>query len=469
MIRQALQAHNRGWRKNERGVCTVLIAVMAFSVWAEENNGAAAPSLRLGKRLFVEKQFTNPASNFAASCRSCHLPEWAPEGKRAYSDSLRYSLIPTNSGGRKLTTLRNVPTLMDVAGFERFNHDGRFTSLKDAIAAEFVSPHMGWLPEEREWALNQIQAALLYDAGVDEIAEGTYIEQFKRVYAIDLEAMTRDEAVGWVVTCLAEYVASLKSTRTSAYDAFAYMNRVRPGPAEGESLESFGYSMLGRFANLEGRGLVKIHAGFGAEAYAGFKIFMRTSGDAGTGNCVACHVPPLFTDGDFHNTGVAQAEYDAARGGGSFAQLAVPEAADAVRPVEEFGPKLENREQVNADLGYWNSVERREGVEGGSFLAASTGAFKTPTLRNLTYTDPYMHNGAYGTLEEAIAQKVKACALAKSGALRNGDGALSVMNITEEDIAPLAAFLATLNDLSVEEFEEHRRSARSLVDFDPDQ
>ncbi len=85
-----------------------LIALMSFSAWAEEDNDAIAPALRLGKRLFVEKRFTNPASNFAANCYACYRPEWAPEGRRAYSDMLLYSLIPTDSFGRKLTTIHHL-------------------------------------------------------------------------------------------------------------------------------------------------------------------------------------------------------------------------------------------------------------------------------------------------------------------------------------------------------------------------
>ncbi len=453
-----------------QGVCAVLIALMSLSVWADEGSAdggsadegsadegradkgkdAVTPALRLGKRLFVDKQFTNPASNVPGSCHSCHRPDWAPGARRAYSDSQRYSLVPTHFGeGTKRTTLRNTPSLLDVGGHARFHHDGRFATLEESIATEITSSHLGW--SERESALEEIHRILLNDAEVDRVGGGTYCEHFKRAYGIDLGAMTREKAVGWVVKCLAEYVASLKSTRTSAFDAFVDMNRLPPGPKKGESVKAFGESLLARVTGLEVRKELKIHAGFSREAYAGFKIFMRTTGKARTGNCVACHSLPLFTDGAFHNTGIAQAEYDAEHGGGSFAKLAVPNAADARRPIEGFGPKIEKGKQVHADLGYWNFVERPEAAsereEGDSFLADAVGAFKTPTLRNLKYTDPYMHNGAYRTLEEAVAQKVKACALAKSGALRSGDGALSVMNITNEDIAPLIAFLTTLNDL----------------------
>lgn len=441
MIRIIGRSCIQGCKTNVPTVCAFFFALIAFSVSAQESRDALSPALRLGKRLFVENRFTNPSSNFAASCRSCHLPEWAPEGKRAYSDSLQYSLLPTNSRGRKLTTLRNGPSLLDVGGHVRFNHDGRFTSLEDTIQAELESVHLGWLPGQREDVLSEIHTVLLYDTGDDEFAEGTYAEQFKGAYAIDVEAVGSEEAVGWVVKCLAEYVASLKSTRTSAYDAFVEMNpppqRVPDRPSQEEA---------------------KIHNGFSLEAFAGFKIFMGTSGEAKTGNCVACHSPPLFSDGDFHNTGVAQAEYDAAHGAGAFASLSVPNAADTPRPDGRFGPKLVDGIQVNADLGYWNYVEPSEG--------AATGAFKTPTLRNLKYTDPYMHNGAYPSLEKAIAQKIKACSLAKSGVLRNGDSAMLLMNITEEDVAPLVAFLLTLTDVSTSEYKDYLRSGVALVDFE---
>jgi len=442
----------------------IVLAVPAVS--AGDDGDAVAPALRLGKRLYLEKRFTNPASNFAANCYACHRPEWAPEGRRAYSDALRYSLIPTDSFGNKRTTLRNAPSLMDVAGHVRFGHDGRFASLQEAIAAEFTSPHLGWLAEEREAALDEIHVVLLSDGGVDQIAEGTYIEQFKKVYDVDLTTMTRDQTVGWVVKCLADYVASFNSTRTSAFDAFAAINGLPLEPPEGISAAAFGKSLLSRLSGER----VQSHEAFGREAFEGLKIFLETSGKARTGNCVVCHTPPQFTDASYYNTGVAQAEYDARHGVRAFAGLGIPTASTAQRPDKRFGPKLKDGKQVNADLGYWNYVDASDSESprgnGAARLKTALGAFKAPTLRNLKYTDPYMHNGAYSTLEEAIAQKVKACALAKAGALRSGDPALAVMNITENDIGPLVAFLATLNDVSAEQFAAYRQETRPLAEAD---
>jgi cytochrome c peroxidase len=78
------------------------------------------------------------------------------------------------------------------------------------------------------------------------------------------------------------------------------------------------------------------------EQQAGLQLFR------GKGNCVACHVGPNFTDERLHNTGIAWRE-------GKF-----------------------------ADAG------------------AGQGDFKTPTLREVARTAPYMHDGSLATLEEVV-------------------------------------------------------------------
>jgi cytochrome c peroxidase len=76
----------------------------------------------------------------------------------------------------------------------------------------------------------------------------------------------------------------------------------------------------------------------------------------GKGRCLLCHNGPNFTDNQFHNLGVPQ-----------------------VGPLKE-------------DLGRYN-VTRDE---------RDKGAFKTPTLRSIAETAPYMHDGAFATLEAAV-------------------------------------------------------------------
>jgi cytochrome c peroxidase len=100
------------------------------------------------------------------------------------------------------------------------------------------------------------------------------------------------------------------------------------------------------------------------DRYAGGDIAALTSGAQlglqlfrGKGNCTACHTGPTFTDEQFHNTGIA---WDAA---GSF--------------LDEGRAAVTGRD-----------VDR--------------GAFKTPTLREIEHSAPYMHDGSIRTLEDVI-------------------------------------------------------------------
>jgi len=75
----------------------------------------------------------------------------------------------------------------------------------------------------------------------------------------------------------------------------------------------------------------------------------------GKANCTACHVGANFTDEKYHNIGIGM---------------------DAKEP----------------DLGRYEITKDEK----------DKGAFKTPTVRNVTLTGPYMHDGSLKTLEEVV-------------------------------------------------------------------
>lgn len=69
------------------------------------------------------------------------------------------------------------------------------------------------------------------------------------------------------------------------------------------------------------------------------------------------------------------------------------------------------------------------------------GKFKTPTLRNIARTAPYMHDGAMSTLEEVVAH------FASGGQPHaNRDPEMRIFALTEEERADLISFLHALND-----------------------
>ncbi|HMZ19538.1 MAG TPA: hypothetical protein PLD20_16495, partial [Blastocatellia bacterium] len=237
------------------------------------------------------------------------------------------------------------------------------------------------------------------------------------------------------------------SKQNAPYDRFAKANGLELSPAD----NAYAARTLAKLADLEAKGALKLAADFDREALEGFKIFLRREGKASVGNCVACHMPPLFTDFSFHNLGVTQLEYDQFHGEGKFAALPIPDAK-AKRPVARLRDYPLPGQPGQADLGFWNFIDlktsplRRAGESDDQLLARMIGAFKTPTLRHLAYSQPYMHNGAYTSLEDVLRQLIRLSELARTSRVRQADEELPKINLTEADIAPLLAFLSTLNE-----------------------
>ena len=431
----------------------VALLCLATSASLLAQSRTARAREELGERLFEETELNNPGIDFPQSCNGCHFFGDDPRGAghRFYSDTLEKSFLPGMSSAERKRTLRNTPTLLDTDLMSRFNHDGRYGSMEDLLRDKLCSSSYGWAPDECDRAYDTIYQTLIGGMLVD------YLELFQRAYQVDLETVSRDEAVDWAVTALADYLDEITSEQTSTWDAFSDMNRIPPGPSRDEDPKHYAGRIQGRIGNQEGRVLIKRPLGFSREAYAGFLTFFRVEGESSVGNCVSCHVPPRFSDFRFHNTGIAQMDYDQANGDGAFAALEIP-GTDAKRPQERFLTDPRSGEG-RADLGYWNFIDLSdtEALGGSSEAAAlegAIGAFKTPILRNLKRTGPYMHNGLYETIEDAVREIVRINRLARAGTMRAIDNDYLVMNLGEEDVIPLTRFLESLDEVDVEQFRE---------------
>lgn len=225
---------------------------------------------------------------------------------------------------------------------------------------------------------------------------------------------------------------------------------------------------------------------FGPQELLGMKIFFTMARYAtnsarrpahGIGNCVACHAAPDFTDFGFHNTGAAQEEYDALHGAGAFARIEIPALADrnanpdrwlppSAKHPKASGPFLDipavDRPGVT-DLGLWNVFANpdqplvqpalRQLLNGDArpqpdevLLSRTVGLFKTPSLRGLAFSGPYLHTGGKDTLEEVVEFYLRMSRLAREGKVRNASPEMSGIFLKQEDIVPLAAFLRALNE-----------------------
>ena len=109
----------------------------------------------------------------------------------------------------------------------------------------------------------------------------------------------------------------------------------------------------------------------------------------GQGRCVSCHVieqdQALFTDGKFHNIGI----------GINQVQQDVPKLAQAFLEAKNKG--------ANVDIAV---LTDKKSSELGRFAVtdelSQVGAFKTPTLRDIELTAPYMHDGSLKSLNDVV-------------------------------------------------------------------
>jgi cytochrome c peroxidase len=147
----------------------------------------------------------------------------------------------------------------------------------------------------------------------------------------------------------------------------------------------------------------------------------------GKGRCNDCHagniVAPLFSDQKFHNIGIAARS-------ANFVAL----AREAVRVVRSGDQKQIDELALQtkfSELGRFMVTKNENEV----------GAFKTPTLRNIGITGPYMHDGSLKTLWDVMDHYNK-------GGEPNPflDGGMQRLGLTESQIDDLVAFMFTLTD-----------------------
>ncbi len=154
-----------------------------------------------------------------------------------------------------------------------------------------------------------------------------------------------------------------------------------------------------------------------APEIAGLGLFI------GRGHCTRCHNGPLFTNNDFHNTGVP------------------PRPGTPPDPGRARGTELVRADEFNC-LSRYSDAEQHDCAE-LRFMRVddptSLGQFKPPSLRGVAMRAPYMHQGQFGTLAEVIAHYRKAPAAII------GHSELTPLDLSDKEAADLAAFLGSLS------------------------
>lgn len=259
--------------------------------------------------------------------------------KKAFADG-----FPVAEGVRKQKGARNTPTIINAAFSTSQFWDGRRASLEEQAHDPFVNAVEHGLP-------NHQSVADLVKRDPD------YLRLFKNVFDVLPEALT----INHVSQSIASYERTLIAG-DSAFDRYEY-------GGDKKALT--------------------------VEAQRGLEIFREQAG------CAGCHTigkrHALFADHQFHSAGVGMSRVQARLAeittlamkvkGESVTELRVTDSATASR--------LDQTVATDADvseLGRFNVTSQPTDI----------GRFKTPTLRNIALTAPYMHDGSLKTLDEVV-------------------------------------------------------------------
>jgi cytochrome c peroxidase len=158
----------------------------------------------------------------------------------------------------------------------------------------------------------------------------------------------------------------------------------------------------------------------------GFQVFV------GQGRCVSCHVveqtQALFTDNQFHNIGI----------GINSIQKDVPRLAGEFLKAKAQGTDVDVAVLTDkrvSELGRFAVTEEFVGM----------GAFKTPTLRNIAATAPYMHDGSLKTLKDVVIHYDNGGVTKKTDHVNDFlSGGIRPLDLSEQQISDLVEFMEAL-------------------------
>ncbi len=342
------------WREDELSLIRSLWLETLSPLPASPSNQVAADpaAARLGQALFFDKRLS---ANGEISCAFCHRPELR------FTDGLDKARALGSSR-------RNTPSIVGLGWSPWLYWDGR----RDSLWSQSLSP----LEDPAEQGSNRMFIVR------QVLADPEYARQYQAIFAelpdfSDTSRFPLNAGPGLDPEWDAAWQAMRIEDQYMVNTVFANIGKVIeayerlmvPSPSR---FDAYAEAVLSGNADL-GREI------FSNDEIKGLRLFM------GKGRCMECHNGPLFTNFEFHNTGILSYPGDLPDRG----------RIDGLRQVRA-NPFNCLGQYSDASAGQCQELTyARDGVE-------LIGALKTPSLRNLADTAPYMHKGQVRTLAEAI-------------------------------------------------------------------
>ena len=345
---------------------------------------------QLGQSLFFDERLSGTGT---FSCATCHDPA------QQFTDGLPIAKAIAEG-------TRHTPSLLNVGHHRWITWDGR----SDSLWAQALRP----IEHPDEMGGDRLAVARLM--GTDPQLRSNYEEIFGR-FPLDVDGLPAHGRPGKDPQ-LAEAWSSLDpEIRNSVMEVMANV---------GKSLDAYQRKLESRNAPFD-RYVAALSAGqptkdfISPEAERGMALFF------GTAECWECHAGPLFSDGEFHNIGVPPTGGGLPRDPGRFMGSKIVKSD----PFNAAGAFSDARE------GDWATTVRATRIDPDTW-----GAFKTPSLRGVAKTAPYMHAGQFESLEDVVRFYSTL-----EGAVQldhHQEQVLSPLNLDEEEISDLVAFLESL-------------------------
>jgi cytochrome c peroxidase len=405
---------------------------LAAQPWAD------IPEVQLGWRLYFEPRLSGSPSNVDSmglpaattriiscgqvylSCATCHDP------RRYGADFTSVPNVLSIGTGWEDT---NSQQTLNVARFPVFAWNGETDALWGEAAEVIEDPlsmngHRAktfWVIVKRYWTA---YAAIFADAGAtaahdlaarlpapaDTAPTSAYADQYAALGPADQQTMTRVHVNAAKAIAAYEW---LLTSDGSSFDRFV---------SEGATSRALSPA-----------------------AQRGLKLFI------GRASCIDCHNTPLFSDGRYHNIGVPQSgDHVPTESGCATPQCNCTDggrdpscspwgayAAIEGLPDEEFRRHtiyddnfVANTDPATVDAGSSQRIEPSDTL---------IGAWRTPSLRDVAMTAPYMHDGVFATLSDVIWHYDQG-----GGQSAIGTSELSPLFLSAQDRDDLVAFLQSL-------------------------
>ncbi len=307
---------------------------------------------KLGQQLFFDQRLSG---NGLIACATCHQPQ------RRFTDG-------RVKGQAIGTSKRNTPSIVGTAYSPWLYWDGR----RDSLWSQALSPLED--PNEHNGTRMQYVRLIATDPGYRTAYEGLFgsipdLSNRSRFPSVATPVGDSRSNTAWLAMTAEDRELVNKIFVNIGKSIAAYERLLMPGPSR---FDAYVKAVLDRNVKAQ-------QEMFNNDELMGLRLFI------GKANCTQCHNGPLFTNYEFHNTGIISFPGE------------VPDKG-RVAGVRSVRSNPFNCLSAYNDDSAKDCAELRFARNGPELI----GAMRTPSLRNLEGTSPYMHKGQMATTAEIL-------------------------------------------------------------------